>query len=117
MVPAGNAAAGLKTFVVKNKLWLVVAAVALVVVIAVTLMVSSLGKRLDMSRYPKVEATGYNGYGRLDYDDYDLDDLEELMCSAAEAARRAAELEQINKGDHGQVRDAGRQGFLPSLER
>ncbi len=38
------------------------------IVIAVALIASSLGKRVDMNWYLKVEATGYNGYGKLDYD-------------------------------------------------
>ncbi len=57
-----------KDFLAKNKLWLIIAACVLVVVIAVIAVVVTLGKRVDMSKYIKVEVTGYNGYGELEYD-------------------------------------------------
>ncbi len=52
----------------KNKLILPIAAAVVVVLIAVCILVSVLGKQVDVSKYMDIQVTGYEGYGELRYD-------------------------------------------------
>lgn len=52
----------------KNKFILPAAAAVLVVVIAVVLIVGALGKQVSLDKFLKVEVTGYDAHGCLDYE-------------------------------------------------
>ncbi len=56
-----------KQFHQKNKLVLPIAAAVLVVLIAVCIIISVVGKHVDVSNYMDIRVTGYDGYGVFTY--------------------------------------------------
>ncbi len=58
----------LKTLCQQKKWLLPTVAGVLVVIIVVAVIAGMLGKQVTLSKYLKVEVSGYNGYGRVSYD-------------------------------------------------
>lgn len=67
-VPAPAPTEKLKGFWAKNRLWILLAAALLVILIVVTSVVRAVNKRVDIGRFLQVDASGYDGYGTLAVD-------------------------------------------------
>lgn len=57
-----------RAFLVKHGRWFLLAACALVVLLVVAGVATSLSRRVDLSRFVRMEAVGYNGYSELTVD-------------------------------------------------
>lgn len=61
-----------KSLLSKNKLWLIITGCVIVIAIATAIVFISISKRINVTDYFKAEVTGYNDYGKMDYNlDYE----------------------------------------------